>query len=116
MNWKQIKWKIRYVLQYFPFTINTVLCIIAGWEAYRLLNKPVPKGEEPSALLPFILLMGKVTFLFLGVLAAVSVLSTFVSYFYYLWLKGNKGYKLEINFTTEAKKGKKSRLYLNARL
>jgi Protein of unknown function DUF58 len=116
MKWKQIKWKIRYAMQYFPFTLNTVLCLLAGWGVYYLLKKPVPKGDEPSAFLPFIMLMGKLVLWFLAAMVAISVLSTFASFFYYLWLRGKKGSKLEINFTTEARKGKKSKLFLNARL
>src|SRR5690349_4234310 len=107
MNWKQIKWKIRYAMQYFPFTLNTVLCVLVGWGVYKLLNKPTIKGEEPSPFLPFILLMGKLVIWFLIALAGISILSTFASYFYYLWLRGKRGSQLEVNFTTEARQGKK---------
>lgn len=116
MNWKQIKWKIRYWWQFFPFTWNTVFWAIACWAAYKLLYTPVPKGEEPSALLPFIILMGKLVYWFLLVLVAASILSTFVSYFYYLWLRKSKGYKLQVDFNIETQKGKENRLYMNARL
>ena len=116
MNWKQIKWQIRYAWQYFPFTLNTLLCAIAGWGAFKLLYKPVPKGDEPSPLMPFMILMGKLALWFIVVLVGLSVLSTFVSFFYYLWLRNSKGYKLEVEFTTETKKGKKNKLFLNARL
>ncbi len=116
MKWKLIKWKVRYAWQYFPFTLNTVLCAFAGWGAYKLLYTPTPKGEEPAPFLPFIILMGKMALWFLVALVGLSVLSTFVSFFYYLWLRSRKGYKLEVSFTTETKKGKSNRLYLNARL
>jgi hypothetical protein len=116
MKWKQIKWKLQYLWQYFPFTLNTVLCSIAGWGAYRLLYTPTPKGDEPSPFLPFIILMGKLALWFVAALVGLSVLSTFFSYFYYLWLRGRKGYKLQVEFTTETKKGKKNKLFLNARL
>ncbi len=49
-------------------------------------------------------------------LIALSVLSTFISYFYYRWLRSNKGYKLQVEFTTETKKGKKTKLFLNTRI
>src|SRR5580658_5274331 len=101
MKWKQIKWRIRYAWQYFPFTVNTVLCAGAAWGAWYLLYTPAPKGEEPSALIPFIKLMGKMTFIFLIVLVGLSVLSTVFSYLYYLWLKARKGTKLQVEFTTE---------------
>jgi len=116
MNWKLIKWRIRYGWQYFPFTLNTLLCVLAGWGAYYLLYKPTPKGEEPSPFLPLIILMGKMVLWFVVLLLSLSVLSTFFSYFYYLWLRSKKGYRLQVEFTTETKKGKKNKLYLNARL
>ncbi len=116
MNWKQIKWKLRYGWQYFPFTVNTVLCVGAAWYAWYLLYTPVPKGEEPSALIPFIKLMGKMSFVFLIVLAVLSLISTLFSYFYYLYMRSVKGSVLQVEFTTETRKGKTSRLYVNARL
>lgn len=117
MNWKQIRWKARYYWQYFPFTINTVLCALAIWGAYKLLYKPAPKGdEEVSAFLPFIVLMGKLALWFGLALIILSVLSTFATYLYFLWLRGKRGNKLQVNFNTETKQGKKSRLYLNATL
>jgi len=116
MNRKLIKWKVRYYWQYFPFTLNTVLCAIVVWAAWKLLYKPMVKGEDVSPLMPFIILMGKMVLWFMAGLILLSVLSTFVSYFYYLWLKSKKGYKLQVEFTTETKKGKKNKLFLNARL
>ena len=116
MNWKQIKWKLKYYWQYFPFTFNTLVCALCGWGAWRLLYKPVPKGGEISPFLPFILLMGKMALWFVGGLIGLSILSTFICFIYYLYLRGSKGNKLEIEFTTETKDGKKNRLFLNARL
>jgi len=116
MKWKQIKWKVSYWWQYFPFTLNTLFWAIACWAAYKLLYTPTPKGEEPSAFLPFIVLMGKLAFWFLLALIGLSVLSTFASYIYYLWLRRGRGYKLQVEFNTETRKGKKNRLYMNARL
>lgn len=115
MNWKQIKWKVQYAWQYFPFTLNTILCAFAGWEAWSLLYKPTPRGEEPSPLLPFIVLMGKMALWFVVALIDLSVLSVFATYFYYLWLRSRKGSKLQLEFTTETKKGR-NKLFLNARL
>ncbi|HXS36659.1 MAG TPA: DUF58 domain-containing protein [Flavipsychrobacter sp.] len=114
MTWKDLKWRTRYYLQYFPFTINTLLCAVAIWLAYRFLHQTTPKGEEPSPFLPFIILMGKMTLLFIFALIGISVLSTFITWIYYLWLRKNKHYKLQVSFTTETKHGKKSKLYLNA--
>ena len=116
MNWKLIKWKARYAWEYFPFTLNTVLCAFAGWGAYKMLYTPTPKGEEPSPFLPFIILMGKVALWFVVALVGLSVLSTFVTFLYYLLLRHDKGIKLQLEFTTETKKGKKHKLFLHARL
>jgi hypothetical protein len=116
MTWKQIKWKVQYLLQYFPFTLNTILCAAAGWIAWKLLYHPPTDKEDPSPFLPFILLMGRLVFWFVIALVALSVLSTFFSWGYYLWLRKKKNSKLQIEFTTETKKGRKNRLYLNARL
>ena len=81
--------------------------MLAGWGGYKLLYTPTPKGDEPSPFLPFILLMGKLVFLFLIALVGLSVLSTFATYIYYLWLRSAKGYKLQIEFTTETKREEK---------
>lgn len=115
MNWKQIKWRFRYAWQYFPFTINTVLCVVLTWGVYKLLYTPTPKGEEPSPFIPFIRLMGGMAFIFLVSLIVISIGSTIISYAYYLWLKASKGNKLQVEFVTESKKGK-NKLYINARL
>ncbi|MGN6566495.1 MAG: DUF58 domain-containing protein [Flavipsychrobacter sp.] len=116
MNWKQIKWQLKYYFQYFPITINTILCAGVTFFIYKILYKPLPKNEEPSALLPFVLLMGKMVFWFLIALLVLSVLSTIFSWGYYLWLKRSKSRLLQVSFTTETKKGKKNKLYLNATL
>ena len=116
MKWKQFTWKVRYFWQYFPFTINTALCAIAIWAAYKLLYKPVPKGEDPSAFLPFIIIMGKLSLWFVVVLASVSVVSTLFSFFYYLWLKSKKGVYLQVEFTLEQKNHRENRLFMSARL
>ncbi len=116
MNWKQIKWKIRYAWQYFPFTINSVLCLLAAWGVHWLLYKPTPKGETPSPFKPFILLMGKTAFIFLFALVVLSIFSTIWSYLHYLWLRARKGVRLQVEFVTETQKGKNNKLFLNARL
>ena len=115
MNWKKAKWQFRYYLQYFPFTINTVLCAAAAIIAYRLLYKPLPKeAEDPAPFLPFILLMAKMAFWFVVAVVGLSIISTLASWGYYLWLKHKKGTKLQLSFNTETKNGKKNRLYMDA--
>lgn len=116
MTWKKAKWYTRYYLQYFPFTVNTLFCAVAAFFAYKLLYKPASVvGEDPSPFRPFIMLMGKLVFWFVIAVILLSILSTIFSWLYYLWLRNNKNYKLDINFTTEKKNGK-HRLYLNAML
>jgi hypothetical protein len=115
MNWNQLKWRIRYYLQYFPFTLNTVLCVAAGYFAWRLLYQPLSKTEEPSPFRPFIMLMGKMVFGFVIGLILLSILSTIITWLHYLWLKKTKHYTLQLNFATENKRGK-NRLYMNALL
>lgn len=116
MNRKHLKWRIYYFWQYFPFTLNTLLCVIAGWAAHSLLYRPVPKGDEPSPFIPFILLMGKLAFWFALALILMSILSTISSYLYYHWLRKTKGVRLNIEFATETKRGKENKLYLIAHL
>lgn len=109
--------KARYYFQYFPFTLNTVLCIIATVIAYKLLYKPLPKkADDPSPFLPFILLMAKLAFWFVLGLVAVSVLGTFAGWLYYLRLKKKKGTLLKLQFTTEAAEGQKTKSYIHAQL
>ena len=100
-----------------PFTINTALCALAIWASWRILYRPMPKEpEEASAFLPFIILMGKMALWFGVALIGLSVLSTLAAYFYYLYLRSNKGYKLQVAFHTDTHRGRSNRLYLDARL
>ena len=103
-------------MQYFPFTLNTLLCAAALWGGYYLLYKPTPKGEDPSSIMPFIVLMGKMTFLLLALIVILSMLSTIFVWVHYLILKNNDGKLLSIEFTIESRKGRKNRLFLNASL
>lgn len=113
MSWKRIKWLIRYYAQYFPFTINTLLCIVAAYFAYKLLYTPASR-TDPEPFRPFIILMGKVTFWFILSLITASVFSTLFSWLHYTWLSRKGAAKLELNFTTETKNGRKNRLYMDA--
>jgi hypothetical protein len=108
-----LKSRIRYYWQYFPFTLNTLFIVLAAWGAIYLLYKPVPKGERPSALIPFILLMGKIALMLVAGVIIVSALSTVVCWAYYLYLKKTKGITLRLGFTTEQKNNSRS-LFLNA--
>ena len=113
MKWNEVKWRLRYYAQYFPFTLHSVICVLAAWWGMHILHTPTVKGETPSALLPLILVMGKVVFLFFLALVTISVLSTFYSYLYYLYLFNIKGARLEVQFSTESKNGR-NKLFLSA--
>ena len=115
MNGKQIKWRIRYYLQYFPFTLNTLLCAIAIYFSYKLLYRPIdPKKEAPSALIPFILLMAKMALWFVLGLILLSLVSTLATWLHYLYIRNKRGYKMQVDFTMETVNGKKNKLFLNA--
>lgn len=117
MNWKKTKWQLRYYLQYFPFTVNTILCAAAAIIAYKLLYRPLPKQtDDPAPFLPFILLMAKMAFWFVAGIVFISVLSTVGSWVYYLWLKRRKGVKLQLSFATDSRNDRRHKLYLNAQL
>ena len=117
MKWKHIKWKLQYSLQYFPFTLNTLIFGLLVWGGYKLLYKPMPKnGDEPSALIPFIFLMGKLVLWFVAGMILVSILSTIGCWLFYWVQYARKGNMLQLEFTNETKDGKKNRLFIHARL
>ena len=116
MNLKNVKWRLRYAMQYFPLTFNTILWAALLWGGYKLLYKPVPKGEAPSSFMPFIILMGKMVFWVLGSLVALSILSAIACWVYYLIIRKNKNSVLRVEFNTEARRGRKNKLFLNASL
>jgi hypothetical protein len=112
---KQFRWRARYLMQYFPFTLNTVLCALAIYTTYKLLSKPTdPKKGDVSPFLPFILLMAKMAFWFVAGLILLSLLSTLASWVYYLYLSRKKGNRMQVEFTMDTVKGKKNKLFLNA--
>lgn len=112
MKRKQLWGLLKYYLQYFPFTINTLLCGVAAYFSYKILYQP-PNKEEVEPFRPFIILMGKIVFWFAIALILLSILSTIVSWLYYLWLKSKKDYKLQVSFKTESKPGSRNKLYLH---
>lgn len=117
MNWKKLRHQFRYYFQYFPFTLNTFICAIAIIFTYKILYKPLPKAsEDPAPFLPFILLMAKMAFYFLIGLILFSIVSTIISWAYYLWLKNKKNIQLQLQFNTENRNGKKNNLYMNVLL
>ncbi len=115
MSWKKLKWLFRYYAQYFPFTINTLLCVLAAYFGYKVLYSPASQAD-PEPFRPFIMLMGKIVFWFIIVLILASVLSTLISWLHYIWQYKNKKARLELNFGTKTTAGKKNKLYMDALL
>ncbi|MEZ5016266.1 MAG: DUF58 domain-containing protein [Flavipsychrobacter sp.] len=113
MDWKKIKWYLKYYSQYFPFTLNTIVGFIAIYFAYRLLYQPLP-DDTPTSFLPFIVLMGKLVFWFIIALVLLSLLSTTATWIYYLLLQKKEGNNLQVEFATEQRKGKRNRLFLSS--
>jgi len=117
MKWKQIKWELRYALQFFPFTLNTLIFSAAIALGFKYLYKPMPKNEdEPSALIPFILLMGKIVLIFVAAVILVSLISTIICWIYYYVRFRQTGNMLQLEFSNETRDGRKNRMMLHARL
>lgn len=112
MSWKKTKWLIRYYAQYFPFTINTLLCLVAAFLGYKLLYTPA-STTDPEPFRPFIILMGKMVYWFIIVLIITSVISTLLSWLYYLWLYKRHKADLDLKFTIQTRNGKKSKLFMD---
>jgi Protein of unknown function DUF58 len=102
MNQKEIKWRLRYFLQFVPFTFNSVWCALAIGVAYKLLYSP-PSQEDTNAFRPFIILMGRFCLWFFISLVAFSLLSTIFSWLYFKWQLKKKGHKLQVEFTADNK-------------
>ncbi|RYZ20419.1 MAG: DUF58 domain-containing protein, partial [Sphingobacteriales bacterium] len=93
--------RIRYYLQYFPFSLNAFLLGIALWICFRLVKPAVAAAnstEEFSSFAPLILLIGQTALIFIVLLVGISVLTTFISWLNYIWLQGKYGYQLEFAF------------------
>lgn len=125
--WKLARRRLRYYLQFLPFTLNTVLCAAAIWILHRILyRQPISHGggdvssqndDGPiSSFQPFIILMAKIALLLLILLVVISALSALFAWLHYLWLKEEKKAVLQLEFTTETKSGKSNRVFLNAAL
>ncbi len=115
MSWKNIRWYIRYYSQFFPFTINTLLCLLAAYVGYRILYQPY-NNAEPQPFRPFIILMGKLAFWFVITIILASIVSTLISWIYYIYLQKKKGTQLQLAFSTKTKNGKKTKLFMDAEL
>jgi len=120
--WKLLRQKLRYYLQYLPFTLNTFLIGAAIWLAYYFLFRHTPQPgkideeDQLNSFQPFILLMAKCALILVVLFIALSVMSTVSAWIYYLWLKRYRGANLQLQFSTETQKGKTNKVFMNALL
>lgn len=125
--WKLLRRRIRYYLQFVPITLNTLLCAAAIWILHRILYGPSAQVQKAaadrledegkwSAFQPFVLLMARMAFLLVLLLAGLSVLSALFAWLRFLWLKHRRGALLQLQFSTETKGGRSNRVFLNAAL
>ncbi|MGC4057919.1 MAG: DUF58 domain-containing protein [Chitinophagaceae bacterium] len=113
MKGKNLFKKLRYRLQYLPFTRNTFIAAIVTYSVIRLLQAPSAKEQPENATLPFIRIMSAYAGWVLLAFVGLSLVSTLGSWLYFLWLYRNGRSKLEITVSGDAhKKG----TFLNARL
>lgn len=113
MTWKKIKWRFQYYAQYFPFTLNTVICLLAAYIGYKLLYTPSSE-TDPEPFRPFIMLMGKMISWFIIAIILASIVSTLFSWLYFIWLSKKNKSSIQLNFTVESKPGQKNKLWMDA--
>lgn len=115
MTWKKLKRQIIYYAQYFPFTLNLLICGIAAFIGYKILYTD-PSKTDPEPFRPFIMLMGKLVMGFTAAIILASILSTIFSWIYFIWLKKKSGNQLSLEFINKSKNGKSYKLFMNAEL
>lgn len=110
---KQLVKKLRYRIQFIPFTRNTlVVGIVASLSAY-LLRQPEPAESSSNALLPFVRVMSLYSIWVMAGILTLSVGSTFVCWLYFIRLR-RKG-KSSLSVLSEYG-GKQGRSELSLRL
>ncbi|NCX95482.1 MAG: DUF58 domain-containing protein [Chitinophagia bacterium] len=115
MQWKKAQAQWVKIVQYIPITWNALLIgitayIIGKW----LYHKPV-KGEAPSAMFPFVVLLLKIAAFSLIVLIVLSILSALVCWLHYLWLSKKQEQLLDVQFRAE-NEGRWGNVHLEATL
>ncbi len=94
--------KIKYAIQFIPFTLNTILWI-AGLVAVYFLIKPNNKEViETSAFASLMLLMLKIALWFVALLLLLSFLGTFICWLHYLIVSNKESFNVQ--FKNERKK------------
>jgi hypothetical protein len=116
MTFQQLRWRFTHALQFFPFTLNTLVFAAGTWAAFYLLYTPKTKDDDTPALFPLVSLMGKIAICVFLTLLLISVLSTLVCWIRFLVRTKRDRTSLQLQFTTETRKGRTNRLFLNAKL
>ena len=104
MKGKNLFKKLRYRLQYLPFTRNTLIAVIVTYSGIRLLQAPSVKEQPENATLPFIRIMSAYAGWVLLAFVGLSLISTLGSWLYFLWLYRNGRSKLEITVSGDTRK------------
>jgi len=102
MNWKYFGKRLRYYVQYLPFTINALLAALALWWAFHTLY-PTTTGTETevSSFRPLIKLMALTALWFLLALIILSVGTTIAAWLHCLWLRNRQQIQLEFSTKPE---------------
>lgn len=120
--WTTLRRKLKYYLQFIPFTTNTLLLVLVLYlsRKYFFEQPALPKNTDEvnsvNNMLPFILLLAKIAFWVALAFIVLSVLSTLGAWLYYIWLKKKKQSCLQLEFSMERRPGKDNRVFLNAAL
>src|SRR5690606_3202572 len=106
--WQKTILRLRYYLQYFPFTVNALLLGLGLiWAASLLWPQTDPANTtETQSYRPLVGLMAKTAFYFLIILLLLSILSTLFCWLRYLWLKHKKQYQIDFEFKHQAEKNR----------
>lgn len=104
MKWNNLVKRVRYYLQYFPFSLNAVILGVALWACFKII-KPSEAGnsEETSSFSPLIWRMGETALWFVLSLIGFSILTTVFCWLYFLWLKSRNSIQLEFMFKPSEK-------------
>jgi len=100
MNRKKTMRRIRYALQYSPFTFNAFLAGIVIWWCFHMLEKKGADADAPSSFEPFLLLMGKTALWFFTAVVLFSFLSTLCCYLYFLVIRKRRKTDIRFRFAT----------------
>jgi hypothetical protein len=103
MNRKQLFKRLRYRMQFVPFTRNTLVVAAVVAAAAYFLRTPQDSKAKTDALLPFVRIMSIFSAWLLIGFAAISVCSAGFCWLYYLWLRrnGKTGMNVQTNLSKD---------------